>query len=99
VLSDPAALSKTLSVEVDSGGYAAVVVRAAQRIRAIHSATFGLAVMLATADDGSLRMYAGLAWEDGSETAERSYGGHAGLAAQFAASLGMGLVWRRLTSA
>jgi len=96
VLSDPAALSKTLSVEVDSGGYAAVVVRAAQRIRAIHSATFGLAVMLTTADDGSLRMYAGLAWEDGSETAERSYGGHAGLAAQFAASLGLGLVWRHV---
>ena len=99
VLSDPAALSKTLSVEVDPVEHVAVMARAAQRIRAIHTTTLGLAVMLqALGETPGIKMYAALAFDGGTQTADRSFGGHAGLAPQFASALALGLLWRHLRS-
>lgn len=99
VLSDPAALNKTLSVEVDPIEHVAVMTRAAQRIRAIHATTHGLAVMLHWLEGApGIKMYAALAFDGGLQTADRSFGGHAGLAPQFASALALGLLWRHLRS-
>ena len=97
VLSDPSALSKTLDVEPVSPEATGVVTRAAQRVRQIHDTTLGLALILReTPDEPGLRITAALVSDSGSETLERSYGGHTGLAAQWSASLALGMMWRYL---
>ncbi len=99
VLPDPGALSKSLDVEPAPTETIAVMTRAARRIRKIHGATLGLAVMLRDAPDGpGMQIYASLDSDTGHETLERSYGGHTALAAQWCASLALGMVWRFLKS-
>ncbi len=97
VLSDANALRKTLDVDVEPAEQLAVVTRAAQRVRTIHGTTLGLAAMLRDAPDGpGVQMVVALVADDRSETLERRYGGHSGLAAQWTASLALGLLWRHL---
>jgi competence/damage-inducible protein CinA-like protein len=97
VLSDANALRKALDVDVTPAEHLAVVTRAAQRIRAVHAATLGLAVMLREASDGpGFTVYVALVSAGGAETLERSYGGHADLSAQWTAALALGLVWKQL---
>ncbi|MGH2593089.1 MAG: CinA family protein, partial [Anaerolineae bacterium] len=99
VLSDPHALGKALDLDLAPTESIAVVTRAAQRIRKLHETTLGLAVMLRDASDGSgVNMVVALVSDNASETLERSYGGHAGLAAQWTTSLALGLMWKYLKS-
>ena len=97
VLSDADALRKMLDVEAKPAGQLAVARRAAQRVRMLHSATLGLAVMLRDAPDGQgVEMHAALAFGDDAKTLERRFGGHPGLAAQWTAALSLGMLWRYL---
>jgi len=99
VLSDADALHKTLDVDDDPAGQVAVVTRAAERVRKIHGTSLGLGVMLRNATpDGEpgVSMLIGLVSDDTAKTLERRYGGHTALAAQWAASLALGLLWRYL---
>ena len=99
VLSDPNALGQALDVDLAPAASIAVVTRVAQRIRELHETTLGLAVMLQDASDGAgVKSYVALVSDNASETIERSYGGHAGLAAQWTTSLALGLVWKHLKS-
>ena len=98
VLSGPNALRKTLDVEVDPSEQVGAVARAAQRVRMIHDTALGLAAMVRDAREGEsgIPLYAALVWENGSETLERTYGGHPDLVAQWTASLALGMLWRHL---
>jgi nicotinamide mononucleotide (NMN) deamidase PncC len=97
VLSDAGALSKALEVDVTPAESAAVIARAAQRVRKIHATTLGLAAMLADSPDGvGMKMYVALVSDAGEETLERSYGGHSGLAPQWTSSLALGMLWKFL---
>lgn len=97
VLSDPGALSKALEVDVAPAESAAIVARAAQRVRTIHTTTLGLSAMLVDAPGGvGIKIYVALVSDAGEETLERSYGGHAGLAPQWTSSLALGMVWKFL---
>ena len=99
VLSDAHALDRALGLEIqaEQASQAATTARAAQRIRAIHSATLGLAVAVTASDDsGGTKMHAALAHPSGVEAAERNFGGHPGLAPQFASALALGMTWRYL---
>ena len=99
VLSDPNALGEALDVDLAPAASIAVVTRVAQRIRKLHETTLGLAVMLQDASDGAgVKSYAALVSDNASETIERSYGGHSGLAAQWTTALALGLVWKHLKS-
>jgi len=99
VLSDVNALRKTLDVTDDPAGHLAVVVRAAERVRKIHGTSLGLGVMLrdAVPDGGpGVSMLIALVSDTEAKSIERRYGGHTALAAQWAASLALGLLWRYL---
>jgi len=99
VLSDANALSKTLDVDVQSAEHLAVVTRAAQRVRKIHDTSLGLAAMLRDeTDEPGLPMTVALVSDAQTETLERRFGGHVGLAAQWTASLALGLLWKYLKS-
>jgi competence/damage-inducible protein CinA-like protein len=97
VLSDANALRKTLDLDVEPAEQVGVVARAAQRVRQIHDTTLGLGVMLRDAPDGpGMQILAALVSDTQSETLERRFGGHPGLAAQWTASLVLGMLWKYL---
>ena len=75
------------------------VVQVAQAASRSYGSDLGLAAMLHPAPDGSgLKYYSALVDGDRRKTIERGFGGHAGLAAQWASTSALGLVWRYLRS-
>ncbi|HLF26581.1 MAG TPA: CinA family nicotinamide mononucleotide deamidase-related protein [Anaerolineae bacterium] len=99
VLSDANALRTTLEVDVEpvDAEFIGVVVRAAQRVRQTHAATLGLAALVQDAPDGTgMQMFAALVADEQTQTLERRFGGHPGLAAQWTSALALGMLWRNL---
>ena len=83
VLSDPT------TIDLDAA------ITAARDVRRTYHADVGLAAMVGEAPDGKgLRLFLVSVMDDHQETLERGYGGHRGLAAQWASTSALGLLWR-----
>lgn len=74
-------------------------IAAADHTRAAQTSDLALSVSVGPAPDGpGLRLVVALTGLDQPATIERGFGGHSALAAQWASTAALGLVWRRLTS-
>ena len=73
------------------------VIEAAHHIRSDRGSDLGLAsVVIAAPGSRGLKLMIALATADDVKTIERGYGGHAALAAQWASTAALGLVWHWL---
>jgi nicotinamide-nucleotide amidase len=71
--------------------------QAAEGVRALQGSDLALSVNVGRApDDQSLKLVVALTGLDQPATLERGFGGHPALAAQWASTTALGLVWRRL---
>jgi nicotinamide-nucleotide amidase len=97
VLSDYKALHRSLVNAQDDEANQSAVIEAARGIREVHKSDLGLAAMLReSANHQGLRLFTALVTRDNSETLLRGFGGHSGLAAQWASNIALGLVWKFL---
>jgi competence/damage-inducible protein CinA-like protein len=97
VLSDFDAMHRTLSNAQTDELHQAAVIEAAHGIRNVHHSDLALAALLRDRTDGpGLQLFAALVSDDEVETLQRGFGGHSGLAAQWAANAALGLVWKVL---
>ncbi len=72
---------------------------AANEVRAAHASDLALSVSVGRAAEGpGLKLVVALTGLDQSATFERGFGGHSALAAQWASTAALGLVWRKLMS-
>lgn len=72
---------------------------AADQVRVAHASDLALSVSVGRAADGpGLRLVVALTGLDRPATIERGFGGHSALAAQWASTAALGLVWRKLMS-
>ncbi len=70
---------------------------AANEVRAAHGSDLALSVSVGRASDGpGLRLVVALIGLEQPATIERGFGGHSALAAQWASTAALGLVWRKL---
>jgi nicotinamide-nucleotide amidase len=80
-----------LEIDLDSA------IQAAEEVRAAQSSDLALSVIVGRApDDQSLKLVAALTGLERLATIERGFGGPAALAAQWASTAALGLVWRQL---
>ncbi|MBP7689324.1 MAG: CinA family nicotinamide mononucleotide deamidase-related protein [Thermoflexales bacterium] len=71
----------------------------ANEVRAAHASDLALSVSVGRAADGpGLKLVVALTGLDQPATLERGFGGHSALAAQWASTAALGLVWRKLMS-
>jgi nicotinamide-nucleotide amidase len=97
VLSDIKSLYRAIEGRSSSDSALASVLDAARGIRQVHNSELGLAAMLRDVPEvKGLKLFVALAAPNGEETLERGFGGHSGLAAQWASTLALGLVWQYL---
>lgn len=97
VLSDYDALHRSLSNAQTAEAHLAAVIEAARGIRSVHHSDLALAAMLRhQASVEGLQLFAALVSGEEAETLQRGFGGHTGLAAQWASNLALGLVWKYL---
>ena len=72
---------------------------AAQKIRLERGSDLGLAAIVRDAPNGKgLKLFAALAAQNDTRTAERGFGGHTALAGQWASNVALGLLWKFLKS-
>jgi nicotinamide-nucleotide amidase len=77
----------------------ASVIDAANKARAAQTSDLALSVSLGhSPDDAGLKLVVALAGFDRPVTIERGFGGHSALAAQWASTAALGLVWRKMRS-
>ena len=75
----------------------AAVIEAANEVRSTQASDLALSVSLGRTPDGSgLKVVVALAGLDQPATIERGFGGHSALAAQWASTAALGLVWRKM---
>ena len=97
VLSDFDAMHRSLSNAQSDELHQAAVIEAARGIRNVHHSDLALAALLRDRTDGpGLQLFAALVSEDEVESLQRGFGGHSGLAAQWASNAALGLVWKVL---
>jgi competence/damage-inducible protein CinA-like protein len=99
VLSDYEALAarRSLANAQNDEAHQAAVIEAAHGIRSVHHSDLALAALLRDRTDGpGLQLFAALVSDDEVETLQRGFGGHTGLAAQWASNAALGLVWKVL---
>jgi nicotinamide-nucleotide amidase len=97
VLSDYKALHRSLANAQDEETNQSAVIEAARGIRDVHKSDLGLAAILReSANHQGLRLFVALVIQDNVETLLRGFGGHSGLAAQWASNIALGLVWKFL---
>ena len=72
-------------------------IKLAQQVRQTQASDLGLAVVLRDTPEGKgLKLLVALASEDQPQTMERGFGGHTGLAPQWASTLALARVWKYL---
>jgi len=77
----------------------ASAIESANQVRSSQASDLALSVSVARAADGpGLKLVLALTGLDQPATIERGFGGHSALAAQWASTAALGLVWRKLTS-